>query len=601
MTIAWLDETWRAALAPEPALSVSAWADAHRILPPTSAEPGQWKTDRVPYLREVMDCLSTGSPWERTVLMKSAQVGATECALNFVGYIIQHAPGIALMVMPSLDTARRNSRVRLDPMIEATPVLRERISAPRSRSAYNSAFTKSFPGGTLVMTGANSASALRSTPCRYLLLDEIDGYPADAGGEGDPVALALARAQTFRGRRRIFMASTPTVAGISRIEKAYLEGDCRKFFVACIACGNFAPIEWKNIRWPEGRRGGAHLVCEACGGVMQDSDKARLLASGRWRATAAGDGRTASFHISALYSPFVSWGEVAIEHGVSRTDPPRMQAWQNLYLGEAYEDAAAAPIAVEGLAARAESWGDVPKGAVVVVAGIDTQDDRLEIEIVGFGLGDESWSLGYEVLHGDPSGALLWQELDSLLRQRIRHVSGAELPIRAACIDSGGHHALSVYGFIRDKQSRSIWATKGASRPGMPPWPRRVVRVGKTRATPLYIIGVDGYKDTLAARLRIPQPGPGYCHFPVGRGLEWYAGLTSERPLRRFHNGVARREWVRIQGTRNEPLDCRVLAMASLEGLKASGLRLEREAAALERGTCEKPLPTVIRSRWMDR
>jgi phage terminase large subunit GpA-like protein len=416
------------------------------------------------------------------------------------------------------------------------------------------------------------------------------------------VALALARAQTFRGRRRIFMASTPTVAGVSRIEKAYLEGDCRKYEVACLHCDNMAAIEWRNIRWPEGRRGGAYLMCEACGGVMQDGDKVRLLASGQWRATAPGDGRTASFHISALYSPFVSWGEVAIEHGAARGDPPRMQAWQNLFLGEPYEDAAAAPIAVDGLAARAESWGDTaPKGCAVIVAGVDTQDDRLEVEITGFGLGDESWSLDYAVLYGDPSRPELWQELDTVLRRRFRHDSGNDLPIRATCIDSGGHHTVNVYNFVRDKQARSIWATKGASRPGMPPWPRRVVRAGGKNkvATPLYIIGTDVMKDALAARLRIDQPGPGYCHFPIGRGLDWYSGLTSERPIRRYHKGVARREWVKQQGVRNEPLDCRILCMAALEGLKASGLRIEREVAALERGAREKRVPNVIPSRWV--
>ena len=182
----WLDQTWRQAMAPEPLLTVSEWADQHRVLPSTSAEPGPWRTARTPYLAEIMDCLSTGSHWERVVLMKGAQLGATEAALNWIGYIIHHAPGLALLVMPSLDMARRNTRTRLDPMIEATPALREVIAAPRSRDAYNSAFTKSFPGGVLVMTGANSAAALRSTPARYLALDEVDGFPPGLRRRGRP-------------------------------------------------------------------------------------------------------------------------------------------------------------------------------------------------------------------------------------------------------------------------------------------------------------------------------------------------------------------------------------------------------------------------------
>ena len=571
----WLDAAWREALAPEPALLVSEWADRHRILPPTSAEPGSWRTDRVPYLREIMNCLSTGSPFERVVLMKSAQAGGTEAGLNWLAYIIAHAPGLALLVQPSLDMARRNTRVRIDPMIELTPTLRERISTPRSRDAYNSAFTKSFPGGTLVTTGANSAAALRSTPCRYLFLDEVDAYPADVDNEGDPVAIAIARSVTFRGRRRIFLVSTPTVCGVSRIEKAFAEGDQRQFEVACIHCGSIAPIEWKNIRWPEGRREFAQLVCEACDGAMQEIDKPRLLAGGSWRATADGDGRTASFHISALYSPFVTWAEIAIEHGAARGDPARMQAWQNLMLGEPYEDLAAKPVDLGALAARAEDYAAGVSEILFAVCGIDTQDDRVEVEILGVGIGEETWSLDYRVFVGDPSGPALWSEVDNLL---LNYRTGARaLTIRAACIDSGGHHALRVYDFVRDKGNRSIWAIKGSSMPGTPPWPRKPTRVDRKRV-PLYIIGTDALKDAFMTRLRIETAGPGYCHFPIGRGLDYYAGITSERPLRKYHNGVARRVWTPIGGARNEPLDCRIYAMAALEGLKASGLRLETEA-----------------------
>jgi phage terminase large subunit GpA-like protein len=575
----WLDDTWREALAPEPALKVSEWADRHRILPPTSAEPGSWRTDRVPYLAEIMDALSTGSPYERVVLMKSAQAGGTEVGLNWLAYLVCHAPGLALLVQPSLDMARRNTRTRIDPMIESTPALRERISEPRSRDAYNSAFTKSFPGGMLVMTGANSAAALRSTPARYLMLDEVDGYPVDVDSEGDPVALAVARTVTFRGRRMIFLVSTPTVCGVSRIEKAFLEGDRRRFEVACKHCGSLAPIAWRNIRWPEGKRELAHLVCEACDGAMQEIDKPRLLAGGSWRATADGDGRTASFHISALYSPFVTWAEIAIEHGAARGDPARMQAWQNLSLGEPYEDVAAKPVDLGGLAARAEDYPTAPPEVLVVVAGIDTQDDRVEVEVLGVGLGEETWSLDYRVFVGDPSGPALWSEVDNLL---LHYRAGARaLTIRAACIDSDGHHALRVYEYVRDKGNRSIWAIKGSSTPGMPPWPRKPTRVNKNKI-PLYIIGTDSLKDAFAARLRIETRGPGYCHFPIGRGLDYYAGLTSERPLRKYHNGVARRVWMPVGGARNEPLDTRIYAMAALEGLKASGLRLEREARCRE-------------------
>jgi phage terminase large subunit GpA-like protein len=266
-----------------------------------------------------------------------------------------------------------------------------------------------------------------------------------------------------------------------------------------------------------------------------------------------------------------------------------------LLLGEPYEDAAALPIDVGPLAARAEDYDDAPAGVLVVVAGIDTQDDRIEFEVMGAGIGDETWSLDYRVLVGDPSGPQLWQEVDDCLREKVRRVDGRMLPIRAASIDSGGHHALRVYDFVRDKQARSIWAIKGASHPGVPPWPRKASRVNKGKI-PLYVVGVDALKDALAARLRIEdRAGAGVCHTPVGRGLDWYAGLTSERPLRKYFKGVARRVWTPVGGARTEPLDCRVYALAALEGLKASGFRFERAAAA----EGQKPAPPVIRSQFM--
>lgn len=349
-----VDTAWRRGLQPEPQLTVSQWADKHRLLPQASAEPGPWHTDRVPYLRSIMDALSVSSAVERVVFMKGAQLGGTEAGLNWLGYVIHHAPGTMLLVMPSLDMLRRNSRTRIDPLIEATPALRALVAPARSREAGNTIALKEFAGGQLVMTGANAPTGLRSTPVRYLFLDEVDGYPADADGEGDPVALAVQRTATFRGRRKVFLCSTPTVKGASRIEKAYAESDQRRFFVPCRHCAETFTLEWRHVRWPEGRPERAYVACPACGGVIEERDKTALLAGGKWQATAEGDGRTAGFHLSALCSPFETWGEIAREFLSVKADPPRLQAWVNTKLGEAFEDEATAPVEADLLAARAE-------------------------------------------------------------------------------------------------------------------------------------------------------------------------------------------------------------------------------------------------------
>ncbi|XWN32167.1 MAG: phage terminase large subunit family protein [Devosia sp.] len=598
MTLHFLDRVWREAISPEPQLTVSQWADAHRMLPSTASEPGLWRTSRAPYLREIMDALSTASTWERVVLMKGAQLGATEAGLNWLGYVMQHAPGTALLVMPSLDMVKRNTRTRIDPMIETTHALHNLVAPAKSRHASNTTFAKEFPGGTLVMTGANSAAALRSTPARYVFMDEVDGFPADVDAEGDPVALAVQRTVTFKGRRRIFLCSTPTVAGASRIEAAFREGDQRLYHVPCLHCGDMQPISWARVRWPKGGRHKAYLACDRCGGVMEETDKPKLLSAGEWRPTAPGDGRTASFHLSALYSPFETWAEIAYEQKASKGDPARLRAWVNLKLGEPHEDLAAKPIDPHGLLARREQWDAVPNAVVVVTAGVDVQIDRLEVEIVGWGIGEETWSLGYRVLWGDPAESQVWEDLDRIIAEPFRRQDSATLGIRAACVDTGGARTAAAYSYVAIRHDKRVWGIKGSSTPTAPPWPRRPSR-SKRGGVPLYIIGSSALKEALYARLRITDPGPGYCHFPHDRDAPYFTGLTAEKNVTRYVKGVAKREWV-LKSELNEPLDCRVYATAALEGLKTLGFTLEGAARDLQPGAVSVT-KSVVRSKWMSR
>lgn len=614
--LATIDGWWRAGLAPEPQLSVSAWADRHRHLSKLSAEPGPWRTDRTPYLRAIMDALAVTSPFERVVLMKGAQIGATEAGLNFLGYAMHHAGGVILLVMPSLSDVKRNTRVRIDPMIDASPALRDIVSSPRSRSGANTMFEKQFVGGLLTMTGANSASALASTPVRFLMLDEVDRFPSDVDGEGDPVALAIQRTATFRGRRKVYMVSTPTVAGVSRIERAYDEGDRRKFFVRCIHCGDAAPITWARIRWPEDKPSEAALACDSCGALMDERNKPTLLANGEWRATAAGDGRTASFHISALYSPFETWGEIAVEFLAAKRDPATLQTFVNLKLGEPFEDRETAPLAADVLAARAEdadpSWAELlPDGVALITAGVDVQNDRLECEIVGWGRGEESWSLAYDIIAGDTSGEDVWNALDRLLARRFRHPRAVpDLPVAAVAIDSGGHRTDIVMQYAAARQGRRVWAIKGRGGPGVPPWPKRPPKAKRGGVAPVFIVGVDSLKSTLYARLRHAETqGPGVVHLPVDRDGLWFSGLVAERPVRKWNKGVARIEWLVDKGVRNEPLDCRVYATAALHGLRAAGISVDDRAGQIadapQRGAAsdDRPgsKPNIVRSRFLER
>lgn len=599
-----IDAAFSAGIAPVTYQTVSEWADAHRILSAvSSAEPGPWRTDRVPYMREVMDCLSARVDIGRVVLMKAAQLAGTECGLNALGYWIEHAPAPILYVMPTVDTGKVQSRTRVQEMIDATPALTACVKPARSRDSGNTLLLKSFPGGILRVAGANSAAGLRAMPIKYVIFDEVDAFPAVAGEEGSPIELATARTTTFPDRK-LFFVSTPTVKGLSAIEREYQRGDQRRYQVPCPLCGAFQFLAWSRLKWEEGRPRSAWYECEHCRGHVDERHKGRMLELGRWVATAEPEEPgVRSYHINGLYAPpgWITWGELAAEFLRAKRDPALLQVFVNTRLAETWEDNAA-KVSGEAVAERRETWTAVPAAVAAVTAGVDVQDDRLEVEFVGWGPDEESWSLGYEIISADPSGPLAWSRLDQLLAAGIPlDAKGTRaLPVAAACIDTGGHHTLAVYAFCRAREARRVWAIKGRGGSGVQIWPRRPTRRNKGKV-PLYIVGVDAVKESLYARLQLTAPGPGYCHFPLARGAEYFRQLTSERVVTKFHRGRPRRIWFVRDGVRNEALDCRVYATAALHGLYALGLRLERPAQPTERPAPERRAAQPQQRGWEPR
>ncbi|MDW8130056.1 MAG: phage terminase large subunit family protein [Bryobacterales bacterium] len=573
-----IEATWRracVALLPPPRLTVSEWADRYRMLDNTSPEPGPWRTDRTPYLREIMDSLSPSAPCERVVFVKAAQVGGTEALLNFCGYLMAHAPAPILLVQPTVEMAKRFSKQRLDSLIESTPTLRGKVKDPRSRDSGNTVLMKEFAGGVLILTGANSAVGLRSLPAKYVLADELDAWPADADGEGDPFTLACKRTAAFGTQRKIFAVSTPTLEGLSRIEALWLQSDRRYYFVPCLRCGFYQRLVWDRLRWPEGRPDQARYHCEACEHPHENWQKTEMLARGEWRATAAGDGKTRGYHISALYAPvgWPGWPDLAREFLEARKTRETLQVFVNTVLGETWRDEAAVPLEADALYARREPFAaEAPAGVVLITAGADVQADRIECEVVGWGAGEESWSLGYFVLHGDTGQPEVWADLDRLLARQWRHESGLLLPVAAACIDAGFETA-TVIEFCSARRGRRIWAVKGASGFGKPIWPRRATTGGRHRGE-LFLIGADSAKERVYSRLRVERPGPGYCHFPLDRQRDWFEQLVSERIV--VERGE--RKFSRPAGTRNEALDARAYATAALFSLYMAGFKLEEHA-----------------------
>lgn len=578
---AWLD-----GFAPPPLLNIDEWANLYRILSSvSSSEAGKWSTERTPYLKGIMEALSPSDRTERVVFMKGAQLGGTEVGLNWVGYVVHHAPGPMLMVQPTVDTAKRVSKQRVASLIEGCAALQDRIKAPRSRDSGNTMLTKEFPGGVLIITGANSAVGLRSMPVRYLFLDEVDGYPGDVDNEGDPVALAVQRTATFVNRK-ILLVSTPTIKSFSRIEAAYEESDKRIFVVPCDRCGAYSRLMWRDIRWTEDVYA-ASWHCPECGAVHAEHRKPAMLSHGFWEASAPGDGRTCGFHLSSLYSPWMTWGEIAAEYVAAKDDPVRLKAWVNTKLAETWEDREGEQVDEQALMLRREEYGpSIPAQVAALTCGVDVQDDRLELELVGWGHDEESWSCDYKILWGDPSGPGLWADLEGYLSQVFEHETLPEgLPIEATCIDTGGHYTQAVYAFCKGKERRRIWAIKGVAGK-RPIWPKRPSKQNRAKIN-LFAIGVDGAKEAMYARIRKETLGAGYCHFPIDRDVVYFEQLTAERLKTRYYRGFPQRYWWKPDGRRNEALDCRVYAYAALHGLLSIGLHLNKRADALPR-----PSPT---------
>lgn len=583
--VAELCGSWREGLKPDPFLTVSQWADRHRMLAArASAEPGRYRTARTPYMREIMDALSPGSGIERVVFMKAAQVGATEAGNNWIGFVIHQAPGPMLAVQPTVELAKRNSRHRIDPLIEESPALREKVRPARSRDAGNTMLSKEFAGGILIMTGANSAVGLRSTPARYIFLDEIDAYPASADDEGDPVTLAEARSQTFAHRRKVFLVSTPTIRGLSRIEREYEASDQRRYHVPCPHCGVFQWLKFDRLRWEKAKPETARYHCEACEEAIGEHSKTAMLEEGEWRAMAtATDLATIGFHLSALYSPigWLSWESIARAFEAAKGSDESTKAFRNTMLGETWVETGEAPD-WQRLHDRREQWtpGTVPAGGLFLTAGADVQKDRIEIDVWAWGRGLESWLVDHIVLEGGPGNDDCWKGLDELLGRRWMSSNGKEMRILRLAIDTG-YEAPAVYAWARRAGSAHVAPVKGVesfnrASPVSGPTYVDATAQGRRlrRGAKLWTVAVSTFKSETYRFLNLQRPTedeleagatftPGTVHLPSWIDSEWCKQLVAEQLVTvRTRRGFSRLEWQKMR-ERNEALDCRVYARAA--------------------------------------
>lgn len=579
-----------AGMLPPDDLTVTEWAEKNRRLSSeSSAEPGPWRTERTPYLREVMDTF-TDPKIRHTVMVAASQVGKSEVLNNCIGYIIDQDPGSILFIHPTTIDAKEYSKLRIAPMLRDCPSLAKKVVKPKSRDSGNTILQKTYPGGILTMCGSTEAHALASKPIRYVFGDERDRWATSAGNEGDPWDLAMARQTTFYNSMA-FEVSTPTIKNASAIEAAYATGTMERWKSRCPHCGEYHEIQWADIRfeYDENIVAGqktykvnkVYYCCPGCGAVSDEITMKRAPA--RWEADnpAAREQGTRSFWLNAFVSQWATWESIILKFLKAQGSSRKMQVVYNTCFGELWEDRGDLEDE-DSLLQRREDYGkreddssiELPDGVLVLTCGVDTQDDRLEFEVVGHGHFGETWGIRKGIIMGRPDDLETWKQLDDVLTHVFRFENGRGLRISMTFIDEGGHFTMEVRQQCRARLSKKIFCIKGM--PGQdtpytaPPKKQKIMIQNVLIGTCWqYQIGVDSGKEIIMDNLKVQTPGPKFCHFPKrdDYGSGYFKGLLSEVKVY-DPNKKKPWQWKKIPGhERNEALDCRNYALAAFKAL----------------------------------
>ena len=597
-----------AGMQPPENLTVTEWAECKRYLSTeASAEPGLWRTSRTPYLRAIMDAF-TDPKIRHIVFVAASQVGKTEVINNIIGYIIDQNPGSILFVHPTTIDAREFSKLRIAPMIRDSPAVRRRISAPKSRDSGNTLLQKTYPGGILTLCGSNEAHALASKPIRYVFGDERDRWAQSAGTEGDPWELAMARQTTFYNAKAVEV-STPTIRGSSNIAKSFAKGTMERWKSQCPHCGEFHEIRWKDIRYEAEETVVNHertytvhdvfWICPGCGCVSEEATMKKQPA--KWVADnpAAYANGVRSFWLNAFVSPWASWESICLKYQNALGDTGKMQVVYNTCFGQLWEDRGDTQDPDTLLGRREVYEAELPEGVLVLTAGVDTQDDRMEYEIVGHGHFGEALGIEKGIIMGRPDDPATWDSLDMMVFDRVlRFKDGLGLKVSMSFVDEGGHFTEWVRQFCRNRVGKKVFCIKGfpgADRPfTSPPKKQKIIIKNRYLGTVWqYQLGVDSGKQIIMDNLKVQAPGPKYCHFPLrdDYGAMYFHGLLSEHLV---PEGKVRQRWVwtKIQGhERNESLDCRNYALAAFKVLPVDLDAVDRrlKVARGKRPTTEEP------------
>ena len=554
-------------LAPAEDLTVAEWADKYRILSRESAaEAGKWDTNRTPYMKEILMCI-TDIETKKITMMCSAQIGKTEMLLNVLGRYMHLDPCPILFVQPTVDDAKSFSKERVEPMIRDTTILKKLISKTNKREE-GTVQEKMFPGGYVRFVGANSPSGLASRPIRITLLDEIDRFPLSARKEGDPVKLAERRTNNFYDSKNI-RVSTPTDDATSKIQLLYLASSQEEWCLPCPFCGEYQPLDFEQMKYLDLEE--PELECKFCGHSSQEKEwKSKRQLNGKWIAKFPVEKEHRGFHLNALASPWVTWKEIVKEFLEVKNDDFQYRTFMNTVLGKTFSVNLEAAMDYEAIYETREDYGaELHDDVIILTAGVDVQDNRLEVEVVGWGYEYESYGIMYRDFPGDPGKEEVWQQLDTFLKKKFYFKNKKYLTIAATLIDSGGHHTGSVYKYVYKKEKRGIYAIKGQGAWGVNILNgfRKTTKKGAPQIN-LLSLGVNALKDLTYSRLSILE-GAGKCHFPKastqGYGIDYFKGLTAEVKVKKSTPRGMKIAWEILDGRRNEPLDLRNYNTAAIE------------------------------------
>lgn len=579
-------------LRPPERLTPSQWAEKNIKIPLGNAIPGPIRFANAPYQRDPVDEFANPEV-EQITLMWGAQLGKTQLLNCSMAYYVAHEPMSQMMMQPSQGDLNTWLETKFNPMVESNETLHKRIAKPRSREGVNNQNMKSYPGGFLMFSWAGSPRTMRGRSAPKIYCDEVDGYEYNA--EGHPVNLLWQRAATFGDQRKLLVTSTPTIKGVSFVEKSFLAGDKRYFWLPCIHCKKDIKLIWAQVQWDKDANGNhlpetAYYCCQECGAKITDTDKRQMLQHGTWKAEKEFFGH-ASFHLNELYSSFRRWRDI-VKSFLEKKEVNDIQTFVNVSLAETWEETGER-VDEHILAERREPLKPLPEEVVMLTAGVDVQDNRLEMSVVGWGRDDEMFVIEHIPLYGDPSTPQLWYDLDTAIQKTYHRIDGKKLNIKSTCVDSGGHFTNSVYAFCKKNYGRRIFAIKGQGGEGKPiaskPSKSNIAKC------PLFHVGVDTIKFLIFARLKIQDYGPGYVHFSDSLEDEYFHQLTAEKIVTKYVKGFQRRIFEKVR-LRNETLDCMVYSIAAygIIGINVNSLadRMESDSERIINDEPENPAPT---------